>query len=380
MDHLTQEQMRRYQKQELSSTELSEFADHLYQCLACRSEIQKSPEYQDALSSLQSQLPAQAPHVSYEELSAYVDDKADASARAKVETHLSRCQECEADLRDLQAIQHSLKSIPFRTQYRSQKNYLLAAALVLVVLAAGWFMSTRITKSQSANATGHREQLAKTILKDDARQLVLTRDGKLQSLSGVSPAMLALMETTMGARRLPDSDVPVNLNPGAGTLLGTESAPQFTLSYPVGVVVLSENPEFRWNPLPGAESYTVTVLDEALVEIAASPALKETTWQPSTALERGRVYTWQVTATKKGEEIISPVPPAPEAIFKVLEGDKAREILIAKQRKSPHLLLAILYARSGLREEARKEVEILGVQNPGSPIVSGLVKSLQNGR
>lgn len=375
MDHLTPEQVKRYQKQELSSAELSEFADHLFQCQTCRSQIRNTPEFQDAFASLQSQFPAQPPHASYEELSGYVDNTVDSSVRARVEKHLAGCRECAVQLQDLQAIQNSLKAIPFRTRPGAQRTRLLAAAAaaVFMVLLSAWLLSTRISKPQP----GSHVQLAESILNDGAGRIVLAKDGKLESLPDVSPEMLALMKTAIQTKQLPVADIST-LNPDANTLLGPQNAPLFNLSYPVGVVVISENPVFIWNPLPGAESYTVTVLGEALNEVETSPALTSTAWQSSAKLERGKTYTWQVTANKKGEEFTSPAPPAPEALFKVLEEERAREIIVAKQQHSPHLLLAILYAQAGLIEDARKEVEILRSQNPDSPIVSGLAKSLQS--
>jgi hypothetical protein len=47
-----------------------------------------------------------------------------------------------------------------------------------------------------------------------------------------------------------------------------------------------------------------------------------------------------------------------------------------KRFPNAHLLLAALYARAGVLEEARKELKILESANPGSPLVPQLEKSL----
>ena len=377
MDHLTPEQMRRYQKQELTSAEIAECADHLFHCDACRNEIRKTAELRAAYSSLESQFPREV-HVSYEEITAYADNAAADSVRAKVDAHLSGCPECKEQLQDLLSIRDSLKPIPLRRQFSARRTLLLAASLAFMALGT-WLLINRWANRPSTNEVQNQGEPGTTVLKDGARRMVLTREGNLQKLQGVSPEMLAWMETAIHTKQLPVASTS-DLNPGGSTLLGPQNTQPFTLSYPVGVVVLAETPEFRWNPLEGAGSYTVTVLDQDLNEVVESPAVKATAWSPPAALERGKTYTWQVTAVKKGEEITSPVPPAPEALFKVLETEKAQEIEMAKQQNSPHLLMAILYARAGLLEEARKEAEILRAQNPDSPIASGLAGSLQNPR
>jgi hypothetical protein len=44
---------------------------------------------------------------------------------------------------------------------------------------------------------------------------------------------------------------------------------------------------------PGATSYVVSVFDARYQEVARSPALTGTEWQPPTSLKRGESYSWQ---------------------------------------------------------------------------------------
>src|SRR6185503_20720979 len=82
---------------------------------------------------------------------------------------------------------------------------------------------------------------------------------------------------------------------------------------PVGTVVIGVRPVFRWRALTGAEGYVVKIYDADFNEVAASPQLSGTAWTTTRSLERGRTYTWQLTARAGGKEIVSPIKPAPDA-------------------------------------------------------------------
>ncbi len=71
-----------------------------------------------------------------------------------------------------------------------------------------------------------------------------------------------------------------------------------------------------------------------------------------------------------------PAPPRAEARFLVLEAAAAGRIARARSAGTPsHLLLAVTYAREGLREETLAELEELDRLNPGSPVVANLRRS-----
>src|SRR5262249_3663908 len=131
-------------------------------------------------------------------------------------------------------------------------------------------------------------------------------------------------------------EIPNNLSELRGKsskLMGGDNAERFNLEEPVGKVILSNRPTLRWQPLNGAESYTVTIVDprDNPADPVKSPPIEQTTWQVDRPLRRGRIYTWQVEATKNGAQIIAPRPEAPQAKFKVLEQHKADEIAQVKK-------------------------------------------------
>ncbi len=140
----------------------------------------------------------------------------------------------------------------------------------------------------------------------------------------------------------------------------------------------SYQPTFHWQALEGAQSYTVSVTDADLNEVATSPPLSTTQWQISNPLKPGGIYSWQVTALKDGVKITSPVLPAPQAKFKVIDRSTA-EMLQQTQRTYPdsHLTLAVLYAEAGLVDEAERELRVLVRDNPGAGIVQKLLRQVQ---
>src|SRR4029077_9817890 len=110
---------------------------------------------------------------------------------------------------------------------------------------------------------------------------------------------------------------------------------------------------------------------------AVSPQLTSNLWT-SPPLSRGRVYAWQVKATKEGQEVTAPRPPAPQAKFRVLDQAKTDEIVRARRAyPSSHLTLGLLYANAGLLREAEQELRLLQKANPDSEIVRSLLRQVQ---
>ena len=45
------------------------------------------------------------------------------------------------------------------------------------------------------------------------------------------------------------------------------------------------------------------------------------------------IYSWEVVAVRNGQEVRSPVAPAPRAQFKILEAEKLRELTNLKKHE-----------------------------------------------
>lgn len=102
-------------------------------------------------------------------------------------------------------------------------------------------------------------------------------------------------------------------------------------------------------------------------------------WRISTPLKEGGLYSWQVTAIKDGVRITSPVLPAPQAKFKII--DRATTEMLEQARRayadSP-LTLGVLYAEAGLLDEAEQELRVLVRDNPGAGIAQKLLRQVQS--
>jgi hypothetical protein len=165
------------------------------------------------------------------------------------------------------------------------------------------------------------------------------------------------------------------------TLLGTADDVPFRVLSPVGQVIQSTTPTFRWKPIAGANSYEVTVTDDQLNEVASSKPLTVTEWRLPFSLKRGRVYSWQVTATKDGKKISAPVSPAPQAKFKILDASHNKELERAKEALANyHLGLGVLYVRVGLLDEAEREFLTQLKLTPGSDITQKFLESVRSAK
>src|SRR4030095_3468401 len=149
---------------------------------------------------------------------------------------------------------------------------------------------------------------------------------------------------------------------------------------PSGTVIATDRPNLRWQSLEGATSYVVSVFDPDFNRVARSAPQAATQWT-SSKLPRGRSYSGEVVAVRNGQEVRSPVAPAPRAQFKILEAEKLRELSnLKKQSPISHLTLGLTYARFGLLAEAEGQLQVLARENPNSPIATRLLRTVQEWR
>ena len=223
-------------------------------------------------------------------------------------------------------------------------------------------------------------------LNDGPNRVAIDNRGRVEGLEFLSPDDRQAVRNALLNRRVESSTALAGLEARQGTLMSgpdrSDTPPgtlTFGLASPVGKVVRTDDPTFRWQPLAGASSYTVNVFDADFKKVATASAVSATEWTPSQALARGRLYTWQVTAVKDGQEITSPAPPAPEAKFRVLDDAQHRKLARAEQQHAgSHLTLGVLYARAGLLDEAEREFQALVETNPNSAAARNLLKSVRS--
>ena len=241
-------------------------------------------------------------------------------------------------------------------------------------------LQAELREAQANQAQASRgDSQRRVALNDGDRLVTLNRRGEITGVESLPESYRQAVKEVLMAQRI---EMPPDLQElvgRSGSLVrGSSPGLPFSLIAPVGTAVQSDRPTFRWNALNGATGYIVTVFDSNFNRVTNSQALARTEWAPPDALERGRIYSWQVTAIKDGERIKSPVTPAPEARFKVLDSALSAELESAKKTyNKSHLLLGILYARAGLMDAAADEFQALLKANPRSPIARRLASEIK---
>ena len=219
-------------------------------------------------------------------------------------------------------------------------------------------------------------------MKDGDVKVSLDRQGKLSGLEMLAPQTQKAVQTALASEHLSEPRV---LNELAGSkiiLMGqaTDGLP-FKLLAPVGIIVNSNRPTLRWQPLDGANLYTVSVFDSDFNRVAKSDAQSATQWSVPVSLQNGKLYSWEVTALKDNQEVISPVAPAPRAQFRIVERGSLNEIAsVRREHPRSHLTLGVLYARAGLLVEAEREFRALLKDNPQSNVAKRLLRTVQTWR
>lgn len=414
----------------MTPAELISADDHLAKCESCYLRIDRLGHEDDEVVLLPMELPPSSDvaigHLSYEKLANYIDDKLDDVDREIADVHLEVCSNCADDLRDVEAFKYAMMTSDrretqtgspsfwerFGNALRGQFQWRLspvawtASLLMVVVLGMIVWVTLRsrgtapqIAKENISGTSGSPQNenininptplqsptlpsAARVALNDGDGQVVLDHEGNLVGLENLPQPHKRAVQNTLATGRVEVPASLAGLTGKAGILMGGSSAGvPFALVTPVGVVVRDDRPSLRWQPLAGASSYVVNLYDSKFNRLATSPSLTTTTWTVTRPLPRGAVYLWQVTAIKDGTEIKSPVSPAPEARFKVLDRSWDEQLRRARREHgNSHLLLGTLYAQAGLIEDAEREFGALLAANPNSSIAQKLMHSIRASR
>lgn len=217
-------------------------------------------------------------------------------------------------------------------------------------------------------------------LVDGNSEVRLDRQGRLTGLEGMAAPIQNAVRQSLSGGGIKKPKGLNELDAQRITLLGQASDSKLlALLAPIGVMSLDERPAFSWQPLRGATSYTISVFDSDFNLVLRSEPQAATKWSATAPLKRGRRYFWEVTAFKDGQELTSPVAPAPRAQFKIVDEETAREITqIKTTRPDSHLALGILYARAGLLTDAEREFQLLVNANPRSEVARALLDRVRS--
>jgi hypothetical protein len=414
--HLTPKQIGDYSQSRLSAAELLAASDHLTECQLCRSSLEATTNGETAFLAMHAETFAEETtvHLTAEQTADYVDKHLSGEALQMVQDHLGNCEPCAltvADLRDFRneiapSLDHEYRpaAVPVQSKRPQGRSFWKlfslpapafgAAALVLLLFGVIGYLIWRAPEAREEIAVVPSPspipspsvqstvvpppQVTYVAQLTDGRSVVsLDQQGNLSGADNLPPAYQSLVKKALTSQRVERSSQLEGLARPKSSLMGSDSeGHEFSVLEPIGRVVVTNRPSFRWSNLEGATAYVVEVYDPQFNLVATSAQQTGTSW--STTLPRGNVYSWQVKAIKDGQEVTSPRPPAPQAKFRVLDQNKANEIANAKRAYgTSHLTLGLLYADAGLLREAEQEFRLLRRANPNSDLARNLLRQVQ---
>lgn len=411
--HPTEQQLMEYQRRNLAPDAFLVVHGHVSECARCAARCyepsQTQADHETLLSALTPDADEPPYHLTGETASGYAAGELDEIDREAAATHLEVCGECAAtvtQLRDAREVSAPARAGNGWQLWPLRPLQLAAAVLVLAVLLGAAWLLFRSGNARTPERAGQetppaqvneapppdnngppapspqteptQAPTARTVvaLNDAGRQVTLDAQGNLAGLEQLPEELRTQVKSALVTQRLARAPALDDLSGEAGVLRGgVQSGLPFQLLAPLGVVVESDRPTFRWQPLAGADSYNVTVTDDHLNEVAASGPLTATSWRAERPLARGTIYSWQVTAHKKeGRAVTSPVLPAPPAKFQVLAQKRVRELRDARRLyPDSHLTLGVLYAQAGLLDDAAREFQALARANPRAEVARKLL-------
>jgi hypothetical protein len=422
--HLTAREVEAYRERTMADTARRRADGHLAVCDACMDLILDAGGQSLAAARLSEAFfrPDDSPfHMSGEDLSLYAKGSVDEADRVVFESHLEMCPECAAACKGMgdrsrtgKSELRGVKSKPWnrrpgpetRAWLRSARYVIGTAALLAIFLLvwAIWRSGIESKRAQQASVgeqagpapaqpnaseAGGNERLPRNIekeggppgpslapsLKDGDHEVGLDQRGDLVGLGSLPKSEEALIRSALESGQIPKPSVLRELAGAPIKLMDrTTDGVSFKVVSPVKTVIVEDQPEFHWERLAGAASYTVSVFDDNFDMVVKSEPETGTSWRSPIRLKRGEVYSWEVTALKDGKEITAPTAPAPRSQFRVLRSAELAALNDARKREPrSHLALGVVYARMGLVKEVETEFSTLASENPDSAIARKLL-------
>jgi len=423
VEHLTQKQIEDYFQNRLSPAELLAASDHLGECEVCRAAHVVNVDA--AFFALHDETFAEngnaSAHLTSDQTAEYVDKNLSGEELQFATDHLSSCEQCAFAVDDLRTFRNQIApsldreygpasvARVVRESWRGRFVSLFrvspvpafggAALAVLLLMFIGWIvwrmpkegkrevvvvtptpsLQPSPTAVPSVEAQQPEPEAVVAQLNDGAAVVSVDQKGKLSGADNLPPRYQELMKKALTSQRIERSSQLQGLTRPPSSLMGAnEPGREFSLLAPAGVVLMSERPVFRWSKFEGATGYVVEVYDDQFKLVMSSPEVTTVSWTATQSLPRGRVYSWQVKASKDGQQVTVPRPPSPQAKFRVIDQGKMNELVRAKRAYgSSHLTLALLYAEAGLLSEAEQELRMLERANSKSEIVRKLLRQVR---
>jgi hypothetical protein len=364
MEHLSIEQLEAFGAGELPAPIFLACDEHLAGCDECREAFARLLDVERSLGSLIQSLEQDAvEHLTYEQVRIFAEGKllpSDAVAHVKV------CASCTAEVQDLKLFIEETTIEPRKIFRVKSWMYGAVAAAILIACGIGvqhFSLNSLNRMQESSSAVPVALQPSKPMIPQEYQDL---------------------LAETAASGRLP---VPIDVTgkQETETLLGTPSSESaFRLLSPVNVTIMSDRPVFRWEPThnsKNAVTYSVAIYDRSYQKIAESQPTTSTEWQIESPLKRGYVYRWFLTVRSAHTVVRIPVPPQREVDFKVMEQTAENQLQTDQSKYGDnHLLMAVLFARAGDLDSAKRELDAVAPLNPQAELAHRLQQTLAESR
>lgn len=345
---------------------------HLGECAACRDLVNVA----EGIARLEPALIGRDEHPQYHHLEALVDGEADPVAHDLLLFHLSKCETCAGEYRDLAAFRAELGE---KARKPWVVRWALPASAALAAIALVAVYVERAPKTSAPPAATVRTASLNTSLHDAGTTIGLDATGAFRGLDKIPTNDRELLREVLQSQTLPVSAEAARLKRAREVRLGGEPAPAptFEPAGPAGTVVPEQSPRFHWGAPAGARNFIVSVYTTDFEPVVKSHTLATNEWTANQSLEDGRTYVWTVSAEIDGKRVTVPAAPEPEALFRVATAAEREELRDARSAAPGCALLeATVAARLGMMDVARQAMAKLEATNQGSPVVASLDRQL----
>ena len=320
-------------------------------------------------------------HLTQTDLEAFSSGRLPSARLDFCRTHLESCDACRAELEDVRTYQtgamgmqrtESAQRVPDRRRRRrSPAVPLLTVAALALVAGVGSVLWLHHKKSP----TNRTPPVASMPATSTVTPPTATTPTDATHIASTLPAVPKPAESA-GIQH--DKPQPAPEVSRSHARIPSEAQAGFALVSPLGKTTLETRPEFSWRPLPGAIGYTVEIVDTGLHPVMHSPGLKGTSWRPKHPLRPGETYFWQVTATQRGGAKVAASEPSLSATaLKIAVPKLADDMEHFKQgHRDDHLVLAAMYAQSGMHADSAAELRKISRGEPGYSMAQAMLKSL----
>jgi hypothetical protein len=405
--HLSAEELRDYLARKMTPGDFATAGKHVHQCRPC---------YQQFLEQLETRFPIEIDldelaglrgwHPGDEELAAYLEGPMDELDSDCIGLHLQECVQCRETLQATLEYRAEYfwphkngrkKSAQEWTRYglsfqQSPSRHMMAgiAAVVIVVALTLWVVLRPAPQSPTVAEAPPQEAPSKEPLPEHSPPNPPLSD----NAPSIPPRVAASKpekreierqphetETALIAKSLtmPPSVERLDRTPAVAIRGNRPSVESFSIISPFATLIVSDRPTFRWTPLSGAESYKVSLFDEALHLVVASDPISETEWESTHRLHAGTVYTWTVTAIKGGREIVAPAAPA-RAEFEVIGRSALAKLNRNVAGMTSSAARGIVYANAGLLDDAEREFDAYLADHPDDYRTKELLQTVRSWR